>query len=120
MPGLALSSNFVNIKAEPLDHGDLHKVEKDAASDSPSNFVVPVKIEKEIPEASYGDEVDHMLLRNRIKLLASKEPSSLDSSRNFECSKKTVRSVLDCSPSASEFPKPIRINRPRKKRKTAT
>ncbi|KAH7851682.1 hypothetical protein Vadar_015304 [Vaccinium darrowii] len=120
MPGLALSSNFVNIKAEPLDHGDLHKVEKDAASDSPLNFIVPVKIEKEIPEASYGDEVDHMLLRNRIKLLASKEPSRLDSSRNFECSKKTVPFVLDSSPSASEFPKPIRINRPRKKRKTAT
>ncbi|KAG5534340.1 hypothetical protein RHGRI_022464 [Rhododendron griersonianum] len=120
MPGLALSSTFVNIKAEPLDHGDAHKLEKDAAYISPSNRVVSVKGELEIPEASYGNEVDHMLLRDRIKLLASREPPSLNSSRNFECLKKTVPCVVDCSPIASESAKPIRINRPRKKRKTAT
>lgn len=120
MPGLALSSTFVNIKAEPLDHGDAHKPEKDAAYNSPSNRVVSVKSELEIPEASFGSEVDHMLLRDRIKLLASREPPSLNSSRNFECLKKTVPCVVDCSPIASESAKPIRINRPRKKRKTAT
>ncbi|XP_058179662.1 uncharacterized protein LOC131298300 isoform X2 [Rhododendron vialii] len=120
MLGLALSSTFVNIKAEPLDHGDAHKLEKDAAYNSPSNRVVSVKSELEIPEASYGNEVDHMLLRDRIKLLASREPPSLNSSRNFECLKKTVPCVVDCSPIASESAKPIRINRPRKKRKTAT
>lgn len=120
MPGLALSSTLVNIKAEPLDHGDARKLEKDAAYNFPSYSVVPVKSELEISEESYVDEVDHMLLQDRIKLLASREPPILNSPRNFEGLKRTVPGVVDCSPIASEFAKPIRINRPRKKRKTAT
>ncbi|KAF7136597.1 hypothetical protein RHSIM_Rhsim08G0018800 [Rhododendron simsii] len=115
-----MTSKSGKSKAEPLDHGDEHKLEKDAAYNSPSNRVVRVKSKLEIPEASYGNEVDHMLLRDRIKLLASREPPSLNSLRNFECLKKTVPCVIDCSPIASESAKPIRINRPRKKRKTAT
>lgn len=115
-----ISSTFVNIKAEPLDYSDVHSLDKSAVCNFPSNSMIPVKSELEIPEEIYGDKLDHMLLRDRIKLLASRDPPNLDNSRNFKCLRKIVPSVRDCSPIVSESSKPLRISRPRKRRKTAT
>ncbi|KAL6993249.1 hypothetical protein U1Q18_011364 [Sarracenia purpurea var. burkii] len=116
----ALPSTFVNIKAEPMDYGDVYCFNKDALCNFPSSIIIPVKSELEILGESCEGNVDHMLLRDRIKLLASREAPNLDSSRNFKCSKKIVPSVLDCSPIVSRSAKPLRINRSRKRRKTAT
>ncbi|KAF5960398.1 hypothetical protein HYC85_001607 [Camellia sinensis] len=115
-----ISSTFVNIKAEPLDYSDVHSLDKSAVCNFPSNSMIPVKSELEIPEEICGDKLDHMLLRDRIKLLASRDPPNLDNSRNFKCLRKIVPSVRDCSPIVSESSKPLRISRPRKRRKTAT
>ncbi|KAL7230507.1 hypothetical protein ACSBR2_008895 [Camellia fascicularis] len=115
-----ISSTFVNIKAEPLDYSNVHSLDKSAVCNFPSNSMIPVKSELEIPEEIYGDKLDHMLLRDRIKLLASRYPPNLDNSRNFKCLRKIVPSVRDCSPIVSESSKPLRISRPRKRRKTAT
>ncbi|GMP25712.1 hypothetical protein CsSME_00002448 [Camellia sinensis var. sinensis] len=115
-----ISSTFVNIKAEPLDYSDVHSLDKSAVCNFPSNSMIPVKSELEIPEEIYGDKLDHMLLRDRIKLLASRDPPNLDNSKNFKCLRKIVPSVRDCSPIVSESSKPLRISRPRKRRKTAT
>ncbi|KAI8029995.1 hypothetical protein LOK49_LG01G02122 [Camellia lanceoleosa] len=115
-----ISSTFVNIKAEPLDYSDVHSLDKSAVCNFPSNSMIPVKSELEIPEEIYGDKLDHMLLRDRIKLLASRDPPNLDNSRNFKCLRKIVPSVRDCSPIVAESSKPLRISRPRKRRKTAT
>ncbi|GFY94112.1 hypothetical protein Acr_09g0005580 [Actinidia rufa] len=115
-----LSSTAVNIKAEPLDHGDVHSLEKDSICNFLSNSIRPVKSELEISGESYGDNLDHMLLRDRIKLLASREATNLDYSRKLKCSKRIVPPGLDHSSVAAESSKPLKINRPRKRRKTAT
>ncbi|KAA8547704.1 hypothetical protein F0562_004133 [Nyssa sinensis] len=89
-------------------------------SNFPYTKIVSVKSELETPDESYGDEVDHMLLQDRIKLLASRAVPNFDISRNFKCLGKIVPSARDCSPIVSDSAKPLRINRPKKRRKTAT
>ncbi|XAR58146.1 hypothetical protein NMG60_11026544 [Bertholletia excelsa] len=116
----ALSSTFVSIKAEPLDYKELHSLDNNAVCDFPSSSIVPVKNDMEMPEESCEDKVDHMLLRDRINWMASQESLDLDNSRKFDCSKKIVPSFLNCRPIAFESAKPIRVNHPRKRRKTAT
>ncbi|XP_057501287.1 uncharacterized protein LOC130785188 isoform X2 [Actinidia eriantha] len=120
IPSSVLSSTAVNIKAEPLDHGDVHSLEKDSICNFLSNSIRPMKSELEIAGESYGDKLDHMLLRDRIKLLASREATNLDYSRKLKCSKRIVPPGLDRSSVAAESSKPLKINRPRKRRKTAT
>ncbi|KAA8530672.1 hypothetical protein F0562_005394 [Nyssa sinensis] len=112
-------TSFINVKVEPLDNNDLHNLDKNAVGNFLLTKIVSVKSELETPDDSDGDEVDHMLLQDRIKLLAPREVPNLDISRNFKCCRKTVPSALD-SPVVSKSAKPLRINRLRKRRKTAT
>uniref|UniRef100_A0A5B6ZK40 Uncharacterized protein n=1 Tax=Davidia involucrata TaxID=16924 RepID=A0A5B6ZK40_DAVIN len=114
------STTFVNVKVELLDNNGLQSLEKNVVGDFPYSKIVSVKSELETPDESYGDEVDHMLLQDRIKLMASREVPNLDFSRNFKCLRKIVPSAIDCTPIVSEPAKPLKISRLRKRRKTAT
>uniref|UniRef100_A0A5B6ZMS7 Uncharacterized protein n=1 Tax=Davidia involucrata TaxID=16924 RepID=A0A5B6ZMS7_DAVIN len=113
-------TTLINVKVEPLDNNELHSLDKNAVGNFLLTKIASVKSELETPDESDGDEVDHMLLRDRIKLLAPREVPDLDISRNFKCWRKIVPSALDCNPIVSESAKSLGINRSRKRRKTDT
>ena len=99
----------VKVKVEPLDYNNLQNPER-----STSGNMVSIKCEEDI---THG--MDHMLLRDRMKL-TSVEEFELNSSRNFECLRKTEPAAFGFSPIVPESAKPISINHPRKRKKTAT
>ncbi|XWS75594.1 hypothetical protein CRYUN_Cryun01aG0104100 [Craigia yunnanensis] len=76
--------------------------------------MVSVKCEEDI-----SDGIDHMLQRDWMKLLTSVEDFDLNSSWNFECLRKTEPAAFGFSPIVPESTKPISVNRPRKRKKTA-
>ncbi|XWS47541.1 hypothetical protein CRYUN_Cryun14cG0161200 [Craigia yunnanensis] len=99
----------VKVKVEPLDYNNLQNPERSTLGN-----MVSMKCEEDI---THG--IDHMLLQDRMKL-TSVEEFELNSSRNFECLRKTETSAFGFSPIVSESAEPIRVNRPRKRKKTAT
>nr|XP_048327960.1 uncharacterized protein LOC107406577 isoform X1 [Ziziphus jujuba var. spinosa]XP_048327961.1 uncharacterized protein LOC107406577 isoform X1 [Ziziphus jujuba var. spinosa] len=116
--GSSLSTIF-KIKDEPSDDSNINNLDRDARSNfSISKF--PVKIEQEISNEINGDEVDHMYLGDRIKLLRSRDDFELNMPKDHECLKKYVPSVTDYSRIGSESAKPTSFGRPQKRKKTAT
>ncbi|OMO52670.1 hypothetical protein CCACVL1_29124 [Corchorus capsularis] len=99
----------LKVKAEPLDYSSLQNPKRITFGN-----MVSVKHEEDI-----SDPIDHMLLRDRMKLPTSVEDSEFSSARKFECSEKTEPGSLEFTPIISDA-KPIRVHRPRKRKKTAT
>ena len=86
-----------------------------------SDELLPVKSElKSEPELSefLGDELDHIPLIDRVKLMSSGKPG-LDATQNPEFTK-NVASDQDVGIHVLESVKPISISRPGKRRRTAT
>ncbi|KAL4379998.1 hypothetical protein GQ457_02G006170 [Hibiscus cannabinus] len=100
----------VKVKVEPLDSNNLLNPER-----STFNNMVSVKCEEDI-----SDGIDHMVLRDRMKLLTSFEDFKLHSSTNFEGLWKSEPAAVEASPFVSEPAKPITLIRPRSRKKTAT
>ncbi|XP_022727740.1 uncharacterized protein LOC111283439 isoform X2 [Durio zibethinus] len=100
----------VKVKVEPLDYNNLQNPEKNT-----SDNMVSIKYEEDI-----SDRIDYMLLRDRMKLLTSVEEFELKASRNFECLRKTDPAACGFSSIVSESAETLRVNRPRKRKKTAT
>uniref|UniRef100_A0A2N9ETB0 Uncharacterized protein n=1 Tax=Fagus sylvatica TaxID=28930 RepID=A0A2N9ETB0_FAGSY len=115
----SMSSTFVKVKVEPGDDSNFHNLDKNAIQNFSFNKL-PLKSESGVSDKLYEDEVDHMLLRDRMKMPKWVEDSELNISRNSEYLKKSVPSALGCSLIASDSADPIRINRPRKRKKTVT
>ncbi|KAK2990743.1 hypothetical protein RJ640_003811 [Escallonia rubra] len=113
-------STFALVKDEPLDNIELHSSDTNAVGNSCFANMIPVKSELEIANESFEDKVDHMLLRERMKLLASWDISSSDIYANFEYHRKFVSTGPDCSPIVRESAVPLRTKRLRKRKKTAT
>lgn len=111
--------NVAKVKDEPLDNNELHNSDRNAIGNSSFNMV-PVKSELEIPNELYKDNVDHMQLRDRMKLQTTGEDSESNFSGNSKCLRKPAPSAVEYGPSISEASNPIRIIRPRKRKKTAT
>ncbi|XVF71387.1 hypothetical protein PTKIN_Ptkin12aG0033600 [Pterospermum kingtungense] len=101
-------NTYVKVKAEPLE--SLQNPKKSTLGN-----MVSVKCEED-----FSDGIDHMLLRDRMKQLTSVEDFELNSSRNFECSRKAEPSAFGFGPVVPESAKSITVNRPRKRKKTAT
>lgn len=112
----SLSSTFVKVKDEPGDNNNLPDPDKSAIRDFSFNKQ-PLKSELGVSDKLYGDDVDHMPLRDRMKMPTLVENNI---SRNNEYLKKSVLSSVGCSIIASESADPIRISRPRKRKKTVT
>ncbi|KAK8717685.1 hypothetical protein V6N13_044943 [Hibiscus sabdariffa] len=100
----------VKVKVEPLDFNNLLNPER-----STFNNMVKVKCEEDI-----SDGIDHMVLRDRMKLLTSFEDFKLHSSTNFEGLWKSEPAAFEASPFVSGPAKPITLIRPRSRKKTAT
>ena len=112
----SLSSTFVKVKDEPGDNNNLSDPDKSAIHNFSFNKQ-PLKSELGVSDKLYGDDVDHMPLRDRMKMPTLVENNI---SRNNEYLKKSVLSSVGCSIIASESADPIRISRPRKRKKTVT
>lgn len=108
----------VKIKDEPLDNSDFLSLGRRVRGDFSLN-ILPVKQELRATNKIGDDEIDNMLLRDRMNLLVSQENSEVSMSKNYGCLVKIVPSAVSCSP-ISESAKPISISRPRKRKKTAT
>ncbi|XP_023887550.1 uncharacterized protein LOC111999650 [Quercus suber] len=112
----SLSSTFVKVKDEPGDNNDLPDPDKSARHNFSFNKQ-PLKSELGASDKLYGDDVDHMPLRSRMKMPTLVENNIL---RNNEYLKKSVLSSVGCSIIATESADPIHISRPRKRKKTVT
>lgn len=108
---------FVNVKAEPLDNYETG-VKNFPFIHLPVDNMDSLKSEPGLPDDPDQDKLDHMLLRERMKLLSPEVPHS--DVFGLKCLSKMVPAGLDYQPIAQESSKPLRINRPRKRRKTAT
>lgn len=115
-----LSSAIVNVKVEPLESIELETTGKHATENPPYNCFLPVKREQEVPNDSYLDKLDHMLLQERMKLFSNKAINSSGGDGISASLSQIVPSVVDSTPIASAAAEPLKINRPRKRRKTAT
>ncbi|KAL3525019.1 hypothetical protein ACH5RR_013391 [Cinchona calisaya] len=109
--------NFINVKLEQVDN-DETSLKKISFSHLPLDNMDLVKSEPGLTDDFDKDELDHMLLRDRMKLLSAEVPHS--DVFGMEYFLKMVPTGLDCRPIAQESANPLKINRPRKRRKTAT
>ncbi|GMI69018.1 hypothetical protein HRI_000571100 [Hibiscus trionum] len=100
----------VKVKVEPLDYSNLLNPER-----STFNSLVSVKCEEDI-----SDGIDHMLLRDRMKLLTSFDDFKFNSSTDYEGLWKSESAAFGASPFVSEPAKPITLIRPRSRKKTVT
>ncbi|KAL5573822.1 hypothetical protein UlMin_023419 [Ulmus minor] len=103
----SLLSTSVRIKDEPWDANNCHSLNKNAKTETNTSDEVD------------GDDEEHMGLGDQVKLLRSGDDSELSMSKNYEWLKNDT-SGTESSPVASEYAKPFGINRPRKRKKTAT
>ncbi|CAA2964221.1 Hypothetical predicted protein [Olea europaea subsp. europaea] len=117
MPSSAIL-NLAQVNVEPSNHNEFMRVDGIAGHMS-FDVTVPVKSELELPD-EHGDELDHMILQQRMRLFSSREVPRLGIYGSSGCQSKLFPSDLDCRSVASKPTKPLKVNRPRKRRKTAT
>ncbi|MCD9637805.1 hypothetical protein HAX54_021309 [Datura stramonium] len=114
-------SDLVHVKGEPVDNNMVETTVKNGMGSLPrSSSMVQVKREVGIINEPSEDELDRMVLRERMKLFSLRRVPSFEIGRVAECSSKTVSSVSDCTPISSAPAKPLKACLPRKRRKTAT
>lgn len=114
IPGLA------NVKTEPPNYEEYLTSNVNTLDPMLFRNFVLVKSEVQTAGDGYEDELDHLSLRERMKLLSSRNGSSLYSHRTAECMEKVVPSAVDCRPVVSEPAHTLKVNRSRKRRKTVT
>lgn len=122
MEGVYVETSFaphVNVKVETLENG-LVSPHRNEPGISLVNKMLGIKTEMGISWISDEDELDHMSLRERLRLLTAKKVSDTEDSGPSECSQKSVPSVEKCKPTSSENAKSEVKTRPRKRKKTAT
>lgn len=117
MPSSAIL-NLAQVKVEPSNYYEFMRVDGIAGHMS-FDVAVPVKSELELPDER-GDELDHMILQHRMRLFSSREVPRLGIYGSSGCQSKFFPSDLDCRSVASKPAKPLKVNHPRKRRKTAT
>ncbi|KAI3699214.1 hypothetical protein L2E82_43344 [Cichorium intybus] len=109
-----------NVKIEPLDD-DLQSPNKDVPVTSSLHNQISIKSEPVNNDENFEDIIDHMMLGDRMRLLASK---NFPKTHTYETSENSrVFSSFDNDdnkPTSSESSKPFLMKRPRKRRKTVT
>ncbi|XP_057807190.1 uncharacterized protein LOC131021881 [Salvia miltiorrhiza] len=114
--------SLANVKVEPPNPDEFRSSNVSTVDQmSYSNFVL-VKAEVQTAGDAHEDDLDHMLLRERMKLLSSRNAPSLNTDQSPKSMSKMMYSASGCRLDRSKDSKPahLKINRPRKRRKTAT
>ncbi|XP_012086414.1 uncharacterized protein LOC105645422 isoform X2 [Jatropha curcas] len=107
--------NLVKVKGEPVDNDEFHNQDINSCQER-----ISVKSGMIFFYESNRDKVDHMQLRDRMKLQIPREDFNLNASENFECLRKDFPSSVENGAAVKEASNCVRINRPRKRKKTAT
>lgn len=113
-----VSSFLARVKNEPVGVSELCSEGKNGMQHFFTSEILPVKSEPGFSDF-LGDELDHLPLVDRVKLLSS-GTSSLNKSQSVEFLNENVASSLDVGTDLLESVKPMSISRPWKRRKTAT
>ncbi|GAY43734.1 hypothetical protein CUMW_076760 [Citrus unshiu] len=108
----------VKVKVEPVENSELNHSEKNSLINC--SFKIPVKSEKEIPDELHEDGVDYMPLQVRMKKRTLVGKAELNCTSNVVHLSKTVHPALQDAHLAPQSAKPIRVERTRKRKKTAT
>lgn len=108
-----------NVKIEPLDD-DLQSPNKDVPVTSSLHNQISIKSEPVNNDENFEDIIDHMMLGDRMRLLASKNFPKTHTYENSENSRVFSSFDNDDKPTSSESSKPFLMKRPRKRRKTVT
>ncbi|XP_052299225.1 uncharacterized protein LOC102623654 isoform X2 [Citrus sinensis] len=106
------------VKVEPVENSELNHSEKNSLINC--SFKIPVKSEKEIPDELHEDGVDYMPLQVRMKKRTLVGKAELNCTSNVVHLSKTVHPALQDAHLAPQSAKPIRVERTRKRKKTAT
>ncbi|KAI5434730.1 hypothetical protein KIW84_021522 [Lathyrus oleraceus] len=108
-PSSSACPTSVKIKDEPWDNSEIHNVVENAMGSTSIKLPV-VKNEQEVHNDYNDDQVEHMILNDRLKLFMSREDCSLNIPISYPVS----------SSNFSESAEPSRIKCARKRKKTAT
>ncbi|KAI3873098.1 hypothetical protein MKX03_031474, partial [Papaver bracteatum] len=107
------------VKVETLENGLVSPLRNEPGI-SLVDKIQGIKSEMGVSWISYEDELEHMSLRERLRLLTAKKVSDSEDSRASESLQKSVPPVQKCKPTALENAKPAVSSRQRKRKKTAT
>ncbi|KAJ9564692.1 hypothetical protein OSB04_000658 [Centaurea solstitialis] len=110
---------FPNVKVEPVDD-ELQISDKDSLDSRSLGTQISVKSEHVNTAEIYEDIVDHMLLGDRMRLLASRKFPKTTLNENFENLSTFVSSGNDHKPTLLESRLPLVKKRPHKRKKTVT
>ncbi|KAI3854707.1 hypothetical protein MKW92_031789 [Papaver armeniacum] len=106
----------MEVKVETLENG-LASPRRNEPGISLVDKILGIKSEMGVSWISNEDELDHMSLRERLRLLTAKKVSDSEDSRHSESLQKSVPPVQKCKPTASENAKPGVSSRQRKAKK---
>lgn len=109
----------MNIKVEPSNYGELQLPSATPVGQMSSIILPEPKTEFEIHGDYEDDKLDHLLLRERMRLLSPKNGSCFNVSQSSKCTDH-VESSFSFKRAAATPAQSLKINRPRKRRKTAT
>ncbi|PIN11243.1 hypothetical protein CDL12_16152 [Handroanthus impetiginosus] len=107
-----------NIKTEPPNYDEFQSFSVTIAGQMSLGNSFSAKSEVDIVVVE--DELDHMLLRDRMKLLSSRQYPSLSINQSSDCMNKTFSSAFRRKQGVSKPAESLKVNRPRKRRKTVT
>ncbi|KAI3946462.1 hypothetical protein MKX01_017678 [Papaver californicum] len=105
MVSSVLPAPLVNVKVETLENC-LASPHRNEPGVSLVDKILGIKTEMGVSWIFNEDELDHMSLRERLKLLTAKMVSDSEDSRPAECLQKAVPPVEKCKPTTSENAKP--------------
>ncbi|XP_073295908.1 uncharacterized protein [Primulina huaijiensis] len=111
---------LANIKVEPPNCHEFESFNVTTVANMSFSHLVSMKEEVDNLDDLYETELDHMLLRDRMKLLSSKNVPRMNIHQNSERLSTTVPSALNSNTGPSKPIQSLKVNRPRKRRKTVT
>ncbi|KAL6575408.1 hypothetical protein OROMI_012693 [Orobanche minor] len=112
-------SSTADIKIEPPGYDEFQGINVASMGQMSFGDFLLAKTEIKTTDDAYEDELDHMLLLDRMRLLSSRDVT-MDIHQSSKCMNKTVPSAFGCRPVASTPAQSFKVNRPRKRRKTVT
>lgn len=112
--------SIANVKVEAPNPDDFKSSNASTVDQMSSSNFVPVKAEVYTADDTLVDDLDHMLLRERMKLLSSRSAPSSNTYQSPKSMSKMTHSASGCWLDRSKPTHSVKINRPRKRHKTAT
>lgn len=112
--------SLANVKVEAPNPDDFKSSNASTVGPMSSSNFVPLKAEVHTAGDTLVDDLDHLLLRERMKLLSSRNAPSSNTDQSPISMSKMKHSASGCWLDRSKPTHSVKINRLRKRQKTAT